>query len=78
MIQTRRNESPTTEEQLAELRAMLDSASGHRRTVVRPNVITGSERMASGECAVSAPGPVTVVTFYISDCEKGVAEVPKN
>lgn len=51
---------------------MLESASGHHRTVVRPIVQTGKTTLAKGDwagsmCATNGPGPVTVVTFYISD-----------
>jgi hypothetical protein len=74
MTQTPRSEL-TTEEQLAELRGMLEASTGHHRTVIRPNVQTGWTELKNGEwagerCAVHGPGPVTIVTFYISDCQR--------
>lgn len=61
-------ETLTTEEQIADLAARLKSATGHRRTVVRPDVAIGYEVRAGGEMVARyGPGPVTVVTFYISE-----------
>lgn len=61
-------DQPDLDSQLAELRQMLDAATGSWRTVVRPVVAVGvTIDPATGQrFRKHGPGPVTVVTFYIS------------
>jgi hypothetical protein len=66
-------ETLTTEEQVEELRRMLADSFCHHRTVVRPVVEVG-ETVDPGtgrRFAKGGPGPVTVVTFYITHDPRG-------
>lgn len=68
MIIMNEAEMLTTAEQIEHLRGLLAESTNHWRTVVRPIVTTGfhvdpetGEKFADG-----GPGPITVVTFYIT------------
>ena len=58
----------TVEEQIEELRQLLETSTGSHREVVRPIVPVGVSRdpETGRTFSVGGPGPVTVVTFYIS------------
>lgn len=59
----------TTEQQIEELRAMLNDSVCHERRIVRPHaVIDERPEIVEGGRAVYGPGPITIVSFFITHC----------